>query len=230
MWDTTDHFSAAIETRVGENTRFRIQAFDRKNTDLSHINPSPCPGPFGPSRTSTFERDYSKGVQFIAQRRSANRLSGWIGYTLVYARERLLYRNQITRVLTFTDDFSTFEDQRHSLNTFATYRLKPSINLSGKFLYGSGFPVSASLEQGPGGTLVPAPVMRLSAYLRTDFRVDKSWAFSRWKLTLYGEVLNMTDHSNRIVTSTSFLPNGGILATTAQALPITPTAGLAFEF
>ena len=230
VWDRTDHFSAAIETRVGENARFRIQAFDRKNTDLSHINPSPCPGPFGPSHTSTFERDYSKGVQFIAQRRSANRLSGWIGYTLVYARERLLYRNQITRVLTFTDDFSTFEDQRHSLNTFATYRLKPSINLSGKFLYGSGFPVSASLEQGPGGTLVPAPVMRLSAYLRTDFRVDKSWAFSRWKLTLYGEVLNMTDHSNRIVTSTSFLPNGGILATTAQALPITPTAGLAFEF
>ena len=60
--------------------------------------------------------------------------------------------------------------------------------------------------------------------------MDKSWAFSRWKLTLYGEVLNLTDHSNRIVTSTSFLPNGGVLATTAQALPITPTAGLAFEF
>jgi hypothetical protein len=66
--------------------------------------------------------------------------------------------------------------------------------------------------------------------LRTDFRVDKSWAFTRWKLTLYGEVLNFTNHANRIVTSVITLPSGGVVATTAEALPITPTTGLAFEF
>jgi len=60
--------------------------------------------------------------------------------------------------------------------------------------------------------------------------VDKSWAFTRWKLTLYGEVLNLTNHSNRIVTFVSTSPNGGFLAHTAEALPITPTTGLAFEF
>jgi len=43
-------------------------------------------------------------------------------------------------------------------------------------------------------------------------------------------VLNLTNHQNRIVTSFAYLQNGGLQTTTAQALPITPTAGLAFEF
>lgn len=130
----------------------------------------------------------------------------------------------------YTAEFSTLEDQRNSLNAFATYRLKPSINLSGKFLYGSGFPVATTLQQEANGMLQPVSVTRVSAYLRTDFRVDKSWAFTRWKLALYGQVLNLTNHSNRIVTSFSFEPNGGFVANTAEALPITRTAGLAFEF
>jgi hypothetical protein len=139
-------------------------------------------------------------------------------------------QNVITQAPYYTAYFSTLEDQRNALNAFATYRLRPSINLSGKFLYGSGFPFAITFQQASNGTLAPGAVSRLSAYLRTDFRVDKSWAFTRWKLTLYGEVLNLTNHSNRIVTSVVGLPNGGLLAHTAEALPITPTAGLAFEF
>jgi hypothetical protein len=235
-WDTSDHYTAAVETRVGENVRFRVQAFDRQNADVVHENAFQCsipplPGTLKfPGNTTTFERDYSQGLQFIAQRRSANRLSGWIGYTLVYARERLHYINQVTLVPAFTPNFSTFEDQRNSLNAFGTYRLRPSVNLSGKFLYGSGFPIQSGPAQGPGGVLQTLPVIRLSPYLRTDIRVDKSWAFTRWKLTLYGEVLNLTNHSNQIVTFFSGSSNGGLLAHTAEALPITPTSGLAFEF
>ena len=113
---------------------------------------------------------------------------------------------------------------------FATYRFRPTINFSGKFLYGSGFPVSGGLQHGPDGTLVAVPVTRLGTYLRSDFRVDKSWAFTHWTMTLYAEVLNLADHANRIVTSQIFLAAGGLETTTSEALPITPTAGLAFEF
>lgn len=230
VWDTSNHYTAAIETRVGESIRFRVQVFDRENEDRFHGNASPCGNGVLPARTGIFERDYSRGLQFIAQRRSSNRLSGWLGYTLVHAQQRFHYTNQITLVPAFTPDFSTFEDQRNSLNAFGTYRLRPSINLSGKFLYGSGFPIFVDLTQTSGGTVLPGQVVRLNPYLRTDFRVDKSWAFTRWKLTLYGEVLNLTNHSNRIVTFLSASPNGGFLAHTAEALPITPTTGLAFEF
>ena len=236
IWDTSNHYAAAIETRVGEDVRFRVQAFDRQNADVIHKNSFQCNNPFFPrtlnfpASTGTVERDYSRGLQFIAQRRSANRLSGWIGYTLVSARGSDHLQNIITRAPYYSAYFSTLEDQRNSLNVFATYRLRPSLNLSGKFLYGSGFPIIIPLQQAPNGTLVPGPVTRLGAYVRSDVRVDKSWAFTRWKLTLYGEVLNLTNHSNRIVTSFGSTPNGGLFANTAEALPITPTTGLAFEF
>lgn len=228
-WEDASHTTVAIETRVGENTRFRVQGFDRRNEERFHRDASPC-GVAVPPLTRVFGRNYSRGVQFIAQRRSANRLSGWVGYTLVLAREKFLYTNRTTGLVSFSPFFSTPEDQRSSLNAFASYRLKPTINLSGKFLYGSGFPIFAGLQQEPDGTLTPAPVLRLDAYVRADLRVDKSWAFSHKTLTLYGEVLNLTNHSNHIVTAYGALPNGGFQVFTAVALPITPTAGLAFEF
>lgn len=228
-WDDSTHTTVAVETRVRESMRFRVQGFDRRNEDRFHRDASPC-GVAAPALTNTVGRNYSRGVQFIAQRRSENRLSGWIGYTLVLARENALYRNQTTGLVSFSPYFSTPEDQRNSLNAFASYRLKPTINLSGKFLYGSGFPIFAGLQLEPNGTLVPSPVQRLDAYIRADLRVDKSWAFSHKALTLYGEVLNLTNHSNRIVTAFGFFPNTGFQVLTSIALPITPTAGLAFEF
>jgi hypothetical protein len=114
------------------------------------------------------------------------------------------------------------QDQRHSLNAFATYRLKPTINLSGKVLYGSGFPA--------GSSFVQSNPERLGDYVSVDTRADKCWPFTRWKVTLYGEVLNLTDHNNRIVTSTVFTSTGQTVVTTQRAPPITPTAGLVFEF
>jgi len=61
-------------------------------------------------------------------------------------------------------------------------------------------------------------------------RADKCWAFTRWKITLYGEVLNLTNHKNEILLSEQVLPTGQAIPITQQALPITPTTGLAFEF
>jgi CarboxypepD_reg-like domain len=232
-WQVSDHYTAAVEQRVGENTRMRVEAFTRQGADVSHLNSAPigCSGtPFGPSGIDTFGHERSQGVQLVLQRRSSNRLSGWIGYTLVYARDNSLYRNMLTHALLFTPDYSSFEDQRHSLNAFTTYRFKPTLNISGKFLYGSGFPISSGYGPGPGGGVQLLPVQRQTPYLRVDLRADKSWAWTRWKLTLYGEVLNLTNHSNRIVTSATVLPNGQLQTTTADALPITPTTGLAFEF
>ena len=115
------------------------------------------------------------------------------------------------------------------------YRLKPSINLSGKWLYGSGFPIPSGIYvQVSNGQYVPVGLnqTRLGAYERLDIRADKDWAFTRWKITLYGEVLNLTNHYNgRYAYSSGIDPNTGkVQVKTLQGLPITPTAGLVFEF
>ena len=247
----SDHFTAAIEQRLSESTRFRVQVFDRQNADLAG-SPSgflssmsaalrpPCGAVEPLTGTSIYQRDYSRGVQVVLQRRSANGLSGWVGYTLAHARQReysvLLPLSQFAgEPFSFnTPYYSTLQDQRHSLNIFATYRLTPTINLSGKALYGSGYPVPSGNFEQVGNTYYEVGIntVRLPAYLRLDLRCDKSWAFKRRKLTLYGELLNLTNHDNRIYTySTGVNPNT-LQSTiqTEQELPVTPTAGLVFEF
>jgi hypothetical protein len=241
-----DQYSAAVEQRLGENTRVRVQAFQRKTfytfgaISPNQLNASPCPA-LQPYAASTYQRDYSQGMQFVVQRRSANRLSGWLGYTLLRAREAQyqipipfsLFNNQFT-LFTNTGYYSTLEDQRNSLNVFATYRLRPSVNLSGKWLYGSGDPIPSGTFVQVNGQYVPVGLnsTRLGIYDRLDLRVDKDWAFTRWKLTFYGEVLNLTNHYNaRYGYSSAIDPNTGrAQIKTLQGLPITPTAGLAFQF
>jgi hypothetical protein len=183
------------------------------------------------------QRDYSRGLQFVLQRRSANRLSGWLGYTLAYSRQKTLDLSLpgVGPFLSRSPYSSTLNDQRHTLNVFASYRVTSTVNLSAKWLYGSGFPVTSGLSFEPvGGALVPFRVTqpRLGPFQRLDLRADKSWAFIRWKLTLYGELLNVTNHNNpRLISAEVINPaTGQAVIRTDKGLPITPTAGLAFEF
>ncbi len=247
------HVSAAIEHRIDEFTRVRLEAFDRQDAlPLGYVpnysrlqalfgtchawQPLPVPG--------TYARDYARGLQLVLQRRSSNRLSGWLGYTVITAKERryaiflpglqLGVPVKSPFIGSNTPYYPTLEDQRHSLNAFVMYRLKPTVNLSGKFLYGSGFPVpsGAVIQVGNTYELVGQNATRLSSYLRLDTRIDKDWAFTRWKLTLYGEGLNLTNHYNgRYYQSGAVDPS--TLKTeikTLRGLPITPTAGVVFQF
>jgi hypothetical protein len=117
-WTAADHAIAGIEQRFGENTRFRLQVFNRHHHFTSHSEITPCGQGQRTTLAESFERGYSQGAQLILQRRSANRLSGWIGYTLTYARQSIrISASQIPEL--FSPYYSTAEDQRHSLNAFA---------------------------------------------------------------------------------------------------------------
>jgi hypothetical protein len=233
---TADHFTAGAERRLGESVRVRAAFFDRQNH--RYLAPVNCPGAAQDDRFHSVGRDYSRGVQLVLQSRTANRLAGWIGYTLTYARQDGLfyYSPKPGEVAgAFSPYYPTLQDQRHTLNVFVRYRVAPTVSLSGKWLFGSGFPL-------PGGQILVDPqgraqfvginAARMGNYQRLDVRGEKDWAFSRWKLALYGEVLNLTNHDNRrFVTLTSPAPSTGWVAyQIQQGLPITPTTGVAFEF
>ena len=246
MPEKSDHYTAAIEQRWGENTRVRVQAFDRQDSfsfatiagQTLFVVPGACPHTAEPLPDSTSLKDYSRGVQVVVQRRSSNRLSGWIGYTWARAEQaRVAASNPAFTCppvcVTSTAYSPSLEDQRNSLNLFAMYRLKPSLNLSGKFLYGSGFPVSTGVFVQVGTTYQQVGTQTLRfPYQRLDVRADKDWAFNRWKLTLYGEVLNVTNHYNaRFVYSSVINPTTGqAQVKDLQGLPVTPTVGVAFQF
>jgi hypothetical protein len=216
---TANHYTAGVEQRMGETTRVKVLFFDRQDgtsANESYFLNGICHPSHG---YANIGRDHSRGAQIVLQSRTANHLSGWIGYTLAYSRESsLFHNNQGPYWLPY---FPTTEDQRHTLNLFASYRLNPTVHVSGKFLFGSGFPIPNYSTN----------ANRLGDYQRLDVRAEKDWPFSRWKLALYGEVLNLTDHNNPRYFYTSFDPKtGNPTVVTGQGLPITPTAGLAFEF
>jgi CarboxypepD_reg-like domain len=214
-------YLVGIEQRFGERTRVRVEAFDRQNEQREDIYLLPSRNLL---RASTVVgRDYSRGLQFILQRRSENRLSGWIGYTLTYALSRsysLSLPPPIGSIGLDTGYLPTLQDQRHTFNLFGSYRMTSSLRFSLKLLYGSGFPVSTFPQ-----------VLHLGPYERLDLRADKSWLFRKWKLSLYGELLNATNHNNRRFAGlASTTGPSQVVVLTNDGLPVTPTVGLAFDF
>ncbi len=214
LWERSTHYTVGLEQRFGDSIRFQVQGFDRENHPVfggRALTPTSC-GPL------------------VRDPRSANRLSGWIGYTLDYAHFQIPVN---TQAFAPTISGPTEQEQRHTLNIFANYRLRPSINLSGKFLYGSGFPVtSLTAVQSAGGlTIVGVNSQRLTAYQRLDARIDKSWAFARWKMTLQAEVLNLTNHNNPRVIGSVFDPvTLRPIALVEKGLPVLPVVGVSFQF
>jgi hypothetical protein len=227
----SNHATAAMEQRLGQRTRIRAEYYNRADRDLPFqplidpriINGKVFAPPLNPPYANSL-RGYARGVEIFVQHSTANRLTGWVSY----AFGRTGMREGVTHE-TFPSDF----DQRHTVNVYGGYRLRPSVNLSMKWSYGSGFPIPGYLQQ--TGTLYYLAVsrnqLRLSPFSRADFRVNKAWTHDKWKLTLYGELINLTDRTNRVFESFN-----GYTTSTKQAyitldtmFPILPSAGVVFE-
>jgi hypothetical protein len=169
-------------------------------------------------------RGYSRGAEFFLQRSSANRFTGWVSY----AFGRTGMRDGVTRNR-FPSDF----DQRHTVNVYGGYRLRPTVNLSLRWSYGSNFPIPGYLTK-IGSLYYLTTVrdeLRLPSYQRADFRVNKAWTRKRWRVALYGEVVNLTNRTNYLFDSFN-----GYTTSTHQAyitldkmFPILPSVGLVLE-
>ncbi len=222
---------AAIEQRLGERTRIRAEYYNRADRDLIFqplfdprvVNGKIFSPPLNPPYVNSM-RGYARGVEFFLQRSSANRFTGWISYA--YGRTGL--RDGVTQQA-FPSDY----DQRHTVNVYGGYRLRPSVNLSLRWSYGSGFPMPGYLQK-IGTTYYLTSTrnqQRLDPYIRADFRVNKSWTHDKWKLTLYGEVVNLTNRANYIfdILDSFNSKTGQAFLTLDKLFPILPSAGLVFE-
>jgi hypothetical protein len=227
------HYAGAFEQRLGERSRLRVEFYQREDRDLLFrplYEPRMLPDGriFNPPANAPWRnslRGYARGAEIFLQRRTANRLTGWVSYALGYTR----LRDGATGA-----SFPADQDQRHTVNVYGGYRLRPSVNLSVKWLYGSGFPIPGFFLRDASGRYflhTERNRLRLDSYHRTDVRVNKSWVFDRWKLTLYGEVVNVSNTRN--VRFDSF---NGYNTRTGQAslsfdrmFPILPSLGVVLE-
>ena len=225
------HALGAVEQRFGERTRVRVEFYEREDRDLLDrpfydpriLNGKVFTPPLNPPLLNS-GRGYARGFEFVAERRSANRLTGWVSYAYGATRQR-----DGVEHTTYPSDF----DQRHTINIFGGYRVRPTVNLSVKWMYGSGFPVPGFLRMQAGQYYLASDrnQLRFDPYQRLDWRINKSWTKAKYKLTLYGEAINLTNRSNyRFDSFNSFNAKTGLTSITLDKLfPILPSAGIVFE-
>jgi outer membrane receptor protein involved in Fe transport len=227
------HYTFQLEQLLSAKTRVRLEAYDREDrngiysadTEYRLLNGQPVGPRLGITggRYQNNLRGHARGIELFVERHSVNKLSGWVSYGYGKAR----YRDAATN-LSFDGDF----DQRHTFNVYGTYRLKPTLNISSKYRYGSNFPLPAFLlVQGGSATLSSQRNQsRPPAYSRLDVRANQAFHFDHWKLTLYGEVLNILGRKNIRYTKDMDTVNRGLSFDQETMFPLLPIAGVRVEF
>jgi Carboxypeptidase regulatory-like domain/TonB-dependent Receptor Plug Domain len=227
------HYEAAIEERLNEHTRLRLEFYDRQDRDLL-ASPALDPRvlangmifnavPAAPLRNS--ERGYARGLQVFLQRRTANGFTGWVSY----AYGRAIVRDGDLG-LSFPSDY----DQRDTFNAYVSRRLRPTVNVSARFTYGTGMPLPGFYKVEGGNYFLAQNRngLRAPAYERTDLRLNKAYVHKKSKTTLFAEVINLTNHSNRDFDSAGPYETitGRAFPNFYSMFPILPSAGMVFEF
>jgi hypothetical protein len=235
------HYEAVVEQTLDERTRLRVELYDRQDRDLL-ARPALDPRiilmagtniativnalPNAPWLNS--QRGYSRGAQIFLQRHSANGFTGWISYA--YGHNEI---HDGTLGLSYPSDY----DQRHTFNAYISRRLRPTVNVSARFTYGSGMPFPGFYSQVVGaGTAYFLSTnrngVRAPDYQRTDVRLNKAYVHKKSKITLFAEVINVTNHHNSDFDSPGPYDSstGRTYPNFFSMFPILPSAGMVYEF
>jgi TonB dependent receptor. len=171
------------------------------------------------------QRGYARGIEVFVQRRASNGMTGWVSY----AYGRSIVHDGVVNVK-YPSDY----DQRHTFNAYASRRLRPTVNLSARFTYGSGMPLPGFYKRVDDGYAVDVTRngLRAPAYERADLRVNKAYVHQKFKTTVFGEIINVTNHTNRDFDSAGAysLSSGRTFPTFYSMFPILPSVGMVFEF
>jgi outer membrane cobalamin receptor len=221
--------SGGVEALVGDRVRLNVEVFDREDADLFFSLSEPrLDGGFVSFAQGQFANSlngHARGFEVTLQRRSANKLAGWISYS--YLRTKL---TDSQTGLSFVSD----TDQTHLLNVYGSYRFTDTWNLSSVFRFGTGPPIPGFFRQVDGDYFLSdrRNQVRVPDYARLDVRVSKAFLFKRWKLTATGEVLNVLNRNNlRFAGFDDFdFFTGRVFGRLDRVLPILPSAGVVIEF
>jgi hypothetical protein len=225
------HADISVERRLSPSARVQVTIYNRQDKDVIRR-----PGAdtrlvdgevFRGSTAARFEnraRGYARGAEILLQRSAPTALSGWLSYA--YGRNH--YEDQTTGE-TFWGDL----DQRHTFNAYAFYRFSHRFSASAKLRMGSNFPIPGYYVREADRYVLSARrnLERLPAYARLDLRANRTFDWSRRRLTLFVEVINVLNRENvrfnppRINSATR-----EVTRLFDSLVPVVPSAGLLFEF
>ena len=165
------------------------------------------------------------GLELLVRREITAELYGWLAYTL--SRSQILNNPG--------DQWRAFQfDQTDILTAIVGWRPNPRWLLSSRFRLVSGnpyAPVDFATFDADSGNFVPTRGevgdAREPLFLQIDGQVQYTWTWDWWKLALYLDVQNLTNHTNEEfhVYDYRYRAEGSI-----QGIPILPTLGLKGTF
>ena len=120
-------------------------------------------------------------------------------------------------------------EQPHSLTAYGSYRISDRTSVSARFRAATNTPIPGYFQQIYGYTLLGEQrnILRLSDYVRLDFRANRTFDIKRGRLTLFVEVLNATNRRNQRAIEVPRVDAFGFVSNmTEELLPIIPSAGL----
>ncbi len=216
--------SVGVEQRLGEGVEAHLTGFYKRLSDLVVANPLSAYDPAVPIYASAGTgRVY--GLEFLLRAKLGTSLFGWIAYTYQRAFRTDGYGQPERRF-----DF----DQPHILTALATWNLDAHWSLGTRVRLVSGSPytpVTGSIFDAATGTYVPVygavNSARLPTFEELDVRVDRTWIYRTWRLTLYLDVENATNHANveGLQYSADYSQSSYV-----TGLPILPILGLTAEW
>jgi outer membrane receptor protein involved in Fe transport len=222
-------FDLGVEQRPGRTLRWGITGFMRDESSIlrrtgeervvdgEHVLPSTFPE-FSSSLDGT-----ARGVDMIFERRAAQGPSGWLGYTFAHTR----YHDMVTG-----EDFDGDCDQRHTLNGFVRQRLSYRWTASAKMRLGSNFPIVGYFAGTPRSLTLAETrnQVRLPMYFRLDVQANRTFTFKSRRLTLFVEVMNVTNRRNLAQADGTVSDNLVASRFADQVIPRLPSVGMLIEF
>jgi hypothetical protein len=230
--ERANQYDLGVEQRIGKTFRMSMTVYDREEHDMLRRPGAETRVTGGKvvrgSASTKYENSlegFARGVELMVQRTVTGRgISGWFSYAL--GRNRY---HDTTSGETFWGD----SDQRHTMNAYALYRRSERASFVAKLRMGSNFPIPGYYASQNGVFFVTdvRNTERLPVYSRLDLRANRTFNWSRRRLTLFAEVVNVLNRGN-----VRFIPPGVNTTTRTtgkpfeKMLPIIPSVGMLIEF
>lgn len=230
--ERADQYDIGVEQRLGRAYRVSATLYDREERDMlrrpggeTRVVGSRVVRGTATTRFGNRLDGAARGVEFMLQRTVTGRgVSGWFSY----AFGRLRYRDTVSG-----EQFWGDADQRHTMNAYASYRHSDRASFVAKLRIGSNFPIPGYYAETNGAYFVTdvRNTARLPVYGRLDLRANRAFNWSRRRLTLFAEVINVLNRDN-----VRFQPPGVNVTTRTVSnpfnsmLPTVPSLGVLFEF
>jgi len=222
------HTSAGVEYKPQPHLTFDVTGFYKYLWNLVSFTDAVVSDGMGGTRPLLYDNNGKGriyGLELVARHEFANKLTGWIAYTLLRS-ERLDSGETEYRLFDF--------DQTHILTMVGIYQLPKNWQIGSRFRIVSGnpsTPVIGSVFNASADRYDPiyggVNTSRNPLFHQLDVRLDKRWIYKSWILGTYLEIQNVYSQANfeAPLYNYNFRQSGKV-----SGLPILTILGIRAEF